>query len=124
SLGHGKAILMLEDPDARLELRRKIIEGRLSVRQAEALAQQAKAGSAATSAASGQPAKAADPVQSRLQSLSQTLTRIWSAKVEIKGGRKRGKIVLQYDSAEQLERILAGMQNSGSWQAPATSPQA
>lgn len=124
SLGHGKAILMLEDPDARLELRRKIIEGRLSVRQAEALAQQAKAGGAAVSAVAGSSAKPADPVQSRLQALSQSLTRLWSAKVEIKGGRKRGKIVLQYDSAEQLERILAGMQNSTLWQAPATSHQA
>ncbi len=124
SFGHGKAILMVEDPDARLELRRKIIEGRLSVRQAEALAQQAKAGGAAAAAATSPSTKTTDPVQSRLQALSQTLTRLWSAKVEIKGGRKRGKIVLQYDSAEQLERILAGMQNSTTWQAPATSPQA
>lgn len=126
SLGHGKALLMVDDPDARLLLRKQIIEGRLSVRQAEALAQRAKlAGAAAQTQLAAAGASAAgrlDPVQSRLQALSQSLTRIWSAKVEVKGGRKRGKIVLQYDSAEQLERILAAMQNSPPWQAPATSP--
>jgi ParB family chromosome partitioning protein len=123
TFGHGKALLMLEDQDSRLELRKRIIETKLSVRQAEAEAQAIKlkaAGQQADPSTAAQPAASQDPVQQRLASLSQELTRRWSAKVEVKGSRKRGKILIHYDGAEQLERILAAMQNSSVWESPRT----
>jgi ParB family chromosome partitioning protein len=122
TFGHGKALLTLEDQDSRLELRKRIIEARLSVRQAEAEAQaiKQKAAGQSPAAAAAQAATPQDPLQQRLVSLSQDLTRRWSAKVEVKGSRKKGKILIHYDGAEQLERILAAMQNSTVWENPRT----
>lgn len=127
SLGHGKAILMLETPEQRLELRSQIIDGKLSVRQSEALAQQRRsqgAERAEVPAGASTVAPQQDPVRSRLAALAQTLTRAWSARVEVKGGRRKGKIVFHYDNPEQLERMLSAMQNPQLWHAPKTSPQA
>jgi len=119
SLGHGKAILMAETTEQRLELRRQIIDGKLSVRQTEQLAQKARALPAGAVAAA--PAATQDPVQSRLSHLSQTLTRSWSARVEVAGNRKRGKIIFHYENPEQLERLLAAMQNPQAWHASTIS---
>jgi ParB family chromosome partitioning protein len=119
SFGHGKALLMVDEPDARLELRKKIIEGKWSVRQAEAEAQALKqngepnANVADTAAIQAQKN---DPVQQRLAVLSQELTRTWSARVEVKGTRRKGKVLIHYQGAEQLERILAAMQNPRLWE--------
>ncbi len=122
SFGHGKALLMIEDQDSRLELRKRIIETKLSVRQAEAEAQALKQKAAGPAGQTVEEAALAqqDPVQQRLASLSQDLTRRWSAKIEVKGSRKKGKILIHYDGAEQLERILAAMQNSSVWENPRT----
>lgn len=123
TFGHGKALLMIEESDARLELRRRIIEGRLSVRQAEAEAGAIKSrlqsGGAPVDSVQSSPGQS-DPVQERFFSLSQSLTRQWSAKVELKGTRKKGKILIHYSDSEQLERILTVMQNSSVWQNPRT----
>jgi len=119
SFGHGKALLMLEDQDGRLELRKRIIESKLSVRQAEAEAQAIKQRAVGQSPAAASVTPA-DPVQQRLASLSQDLTRRWSARVEVKGSRKKGKILIHYAGAEQLERILSAMQNPTLWEGPQT----
>jgi ParB family chromosome partitioning protein len=122
SFGHAKALLMLDDSEAKLSLRQKIVEGKLSVRQAEALAQQGRSTPAANAQAS--PADApSDPVKARFLTLSQTLTRIWSAKVELQGSRRKGKVVFHYENPEQLERMLAAMQNNQTWPSVTHSPQ-
>lgn len=112
SFGHGKALLSVDDNDIRLRARQQIVERRLSVRDAEALVdllkRQAKGESPAQNAA---PQQAFTPVQARLNNLAQELTRQMSTKVEIKGSERRGKIVLHYASRQELDRILASMQN-------------
>ncbi|MBC7692990.1 MAG: ParB/RepB/Spo0J family partition protein [Methylotenera sp.] len=113
SFGHGKALLSLEDHELRLRARAQIVEQKLSVRESEALVDQYKRQAAngeggVQAGASGAPAK---PVQSRIATLSQNLTRHLSTKVEIRGTEKKGKIVLHYGSREELERILGVMQN-------------
>ena len=111
SFGHAKAILGIEDREARLKVFKEITEKHLSVRQTEALAAQIKdekPGAVAAQEVLVEPASAA---KARLQTLSQNLTRHWSAKVEIKGSEKRGKIVFHYRTREDLERLLNQMQN-------------
>jgi ParB family transcriptional regulator, chromosome partitioning protein len=112
SFGHGKALLSLEDHELRLRARAQIVEQKLSVREAEALIDQYKR----QALGSTQEDKSATntpqtPVQSRIATISQNLTRHLSTKVEIKGTEKKGKIVLHYGSREELERILSVMQN-------------
>lgn len=116
SFGHGKALLGLEETEQRLLARAKIVEKRLSVRDAEVLIDMIKQGAAQASGGSTPtPVSAKTVSESRLGVLSQELTRQWSAKIEIKGSERRGKIVLHYASRQELDRILAGMQNEKVW---------
>ena len=113
SLGHGKALLSLEDPALRLRARSQIIEKQLSVRDAEKLVEQMK-----QAAAEGNPVPEAakssqslSPVKSRLLNIGQELCRRWSTKVEVKGSERRGKIVIHYASRQELERLIENMHN-------------
>jgi ParB family chromosome partitioning protein len=111
SFGHGKALLSLEDNDARLRARKEIVENHLSVRESEKLVEQMKNGVAASEAAkAAQPAEKT-PLQSRFAALCQDLTRYWSTRVEIKGSERRGKILIHYGNRQELDRILEAMQN-------------
>lgn len=109
SFGHGKAILSLEDSDQRLRARAQIVEKHLSVREAEALVSQMK--SEGIAAALAPVAKPESPLRTRLAALAQELTRHWSARVELKGSDKKGKIMIHYSSRQELDRILEAMQN-------------
>ncbi|MGZ3688017.1 MAG: ParB/RepB/Spo0J family partition protein [Bdellovibrionota bacterium] len=110
TLGHGKALLGLEENELRMKARSEVLEKHLSVRETEALVEAMKQGASATVPTGGQHS-APTPVQNRLQSLAQELARFWSTKVELKGSERRGKIVLHYSSPQDLERILEAMQN-------------
>lgn len=113
TFGHGKALLSLEDTDQRLRVRAQIIEKHLSVRETENLVHQLKEGTvidpeAASPSASKKPLT---QVQARFQTICQDLTRYWSARVEVKGSEKRGKITIHYGSRQELDRLLEAMQN-------------
>lgn len=111
SFGHGKALLGLEDSESRLKVRASILEGKLSVRDAEALVEQIKRGAVAADYSPGPLAQSAGaaasgPIQSRLNNLTQEMTRQYSTKVEIKGNEQKGKIVFNYASRAELDRLL------------------
>ncbi len=110
SFGHGKALLALEDHDLRLKLRQEILTRRLNVRDAEALAHAWKKAPPVHAGASVK-APLSTPTQQRMSQLSIDLTRQWASRVEIKGNEKRGKIVFQYRTREELDRLLAALQN-------------
>lgn len=119
SLGHGKALLSLEDHELRLRARAKIVETRMSVRDAEALVEQlkaaAKAQEAGTAEKSADPTQEMDAFQLRLKNLGKELTRQWSTKVEVKGSENRGKLTFHYRTREDLDRILQAVQNEKVW---------
>jgi hypothetical protein len=66
----------------------------------------------ATKPASAAPAPAFSQIQSRMNALSQELTRKFSTRIEFKGSEKKGKIQIHYGSREELDRILDTLQNS------------
>lgn len=112
TFGHGKALLGLEDNDARLRARAQVVEFKLSVRETEALVEKLKReAEAAVAIATPAVSTPQSPVLSRLQTIAQELTRHWSRKVELKGSERRGKIVFHYSSREDLDRLLEAMQN-------------
>ncbi len=118
SFGHGKALLSVDDNDVRLRARKEVVEKKLSVRDTEALIDQLKKGSSMQAAAAGAAAGssgALSPLKARLNNIAQDLTRLWSARIEIKGSEKRGKIVLHYSSRQELDRMLGAMQNDKTW---------
>jgi ParB family chromosome partitioning protein len=111
TFGHGKALLAIDDLDARLQIRAQVVEKRLSVRDTEALVDQYKMRAEGGSQEANKAAELPPPsaLKSRMAALSVELTRHWSAKVEIKGSERRGKIVIHYGSRQELDRILDSM---------------
>jgi ParB family chromosome partitioning protein len=110
SFGHGKALLALEDTELRLRARKEIIENSLSVRDTESLVERLKRGATHPSTET-QPAEPLTPIQARMKNMAQDLSKQYSIKVEVKGSERRGKIVLNYTSRQELERVLEMLQN-------------
>ena len=99
SMGHAKAILSVDEPAKRMQLRREIITRGLSVREAEALAR----GMKAPGAMKARPKKAP---AAQVAMLEDELKRALGTKVHIKAKGKGGKIEIEYYSPDELERLL------------------
>ena len=98
SMGHARAVLTAPDPDA---LVRRIVQGGLSVRQAEALAKTVKpAGPRSTSEAGGRKAPDAD-----LAALERQLGDMLGLKVKVANDGNRGTVTLHYASLDQLDML-------------------
>jgi len=105
SFGHGKVLLGIEETERQLKIHGAILVQNLSVRQTEELVKNQK-----QSPEVGVKTPTFTRVAERLRNLSQELTKFWSAKVYIKGSENKGKIVIQYNSSDELDRILSNMQ--------------
>ncbi len=103
--GHARAILSLVNPADQEILYRRIREGSISVREAEALAARLSQGNR-----SERSRKRSRPAAARLAELAdmeQRLIERLGTKVAVQGDAQRGKIVIEYFSREDLERIYA-----------------
>ena len=103
SAGHGRAILSLENPEDQQALFKQIVNNRLSVRQAEEAAKHFK------SPKENSISKGPKTLPNNLRRAEKTLTDALALKVEIKSSAKgdKGKIVLNFDNEEELEKILS-----------------
>ena len=99
SAGHARAILSLVNPNDRVLLRDKIIEKELSVREAEEEAELLNQGKKVKIK---RTSKTKDPY---VQEVEDKLLEAFGTKVEVKGNLKRGKLVIQYSSKADLERL-------------------
>jgi ParB family chromosome partitioning protein len=116
SMGHAKALLQVADPERRAELRNRAIREGLSVRQTEQYGR-AIAGPSGRAAVSRRvTAPAADPLASAdpdLLRLETILRSHFQSKVKIHGTRDKGRLEIEYTSAEDLDRatrlILEGV---------------
>lgn len=103
SAGHGRAILSLENTEDQQALFKQIVNNRLSVRQAEEAAKHFK--SSKEISISKEP----KTLPNNLRRAEKTLADALALKVEIKSSAKgdKGKIVLNFDNEEELEKILS-----------------
>ncbi|WKS95796.1 ParB/RepB/Spo0J family partition protein [Riemerella columbina] len=101
SAGHGRSIISLQDEVLQQELFEKIIKEQLNVRQAEAAATALK--NPKTPAA-----KKINELPNHLRKTQKSLSDLLDIKVDIKASAngKKGKIVLDFNNEEELERIL------------------
>ncbi len=97
SAGHARAILSLGVPAQMRKLRDLILAKGLSVRQAEALARKMKEESPPS------PPPAKDP---NLLALETELGEILGTKVQLKWGKRKGRLVIEFHSSEQFEAFL------------------
>ena len=105
SAGHARAILSLLNPADQELLHRRIIESSLSVREAEA--QAGRLGQGNRSERKGRGVKPAGTRVPELKELEQKLIERLGTKVVLKGSLQRGRIEIEYFSADDLERIFS-----------------
>lgn len=108
SEGHGRALLMVADPNLRHAVFKKVLEGKLSVRETEALAKQVEAGEE-PSAEEPKAKKAAPPKPADLRSLEESLQQSLGTKVVInskKNPAKGGTIQIHYFSFDEFDKIV------------------
>lgn len=99
SMGHARALLAIEDGQAQLKAARKIVKEGLSVRQSERLAASSK-GQGGGGGGPSQPDPHITHIEDQLRRALGTRVRLQ----EKTGGK--GKIEIEYYSAEELERLL------------------
>ncbi|CAN5184211.1 ParB/RepB/Spo0J family partition protein [soil metagenome] len=101
SAGHARALLALDDPTAQDALATRIVAEGLSVRATEEMVSVAAPAPSARRAGSG----------SRMQSpalaeLAERLSDVFDTTVKVALGRRKGKIVVEFASVDDLERIV------------------
>ncbi|OZM72687.1 chromosome partitioning protein ParB [Amycolatopsis antarctica] len=103
SAGHARALLSLEDANGQEELATRIVAEGLSVRATE------EAVTLAKGAAPPKPKPAArKPMQAPgLQDLANRLSDTFDTKVKVDLGRRKGRIVVEFGSVDDLERIVS-----------------
>lgn len=103
TMGHARTLINIEDPKKQIAVFYKIIDGDLSVRQAEDLVRELQSG------------KVRDPeklerkkkLNQDFAQLSDHLNKIFSAKVAFRINEQgKGKIVIPFENPEEMERIL------------------
>ena len=104
SAGHARALLGVEDPVAQEQLAYRIVAEGLSVRAVEEIV-----------ALGARPAKgprtpgAKAPVAPALKDLADRLSDVFDTRVKVELGQRKGKIVVEFASLDDLERIVQSM---------------
>jgi len=105
SAGHARALLTLDDPAAQDALASRIVAEGLSVRAVEELV--ALAGHEKPSATRPVPARRVSAPA--LTDLADRLSDNFDTRVKVELGRRKGKIVVEFASVDDLERIVGLM---------------
>ena len=103
-MGHGRALLALEQKEKIKKAAILIKERSLSVRETEKLIQNLK--NLAGGQSHGATAKSIKEVDADFEYMSDLLRKRLKTKVKLSGTGSRGKIEISYFSASELERIL------------------
>jgi ParB family transcriptional regulator, chromosome partitioning protein len=104
SAGHARALLGVEDPVSQEQLAQRIVAEGLSVRATEEIV-----------ALGVRPAKVPRvpggraPVAPGLKELADRLSDVFETRVKVELGQRKGKIVVEFASLEDLERIVRSM---------------
>jgi len=96
-MGHARALLALSKPAEQVRLARKVIDKGLSVRQVERIVSIALAEA---------PPKPASEKSAHSKDLEERLREVLGTRVTIHEGKNRGKIVIDYFSVDDFQRIF------------------
>ncbi|MDT0301989.1 ParB/RepB/Spo0J family partition protein [Streptomonospora wellingtoniae] len=106
SAGHARALLSVEDSETQDRLARRIVEEGLSVRALEEVITLGETDEK-------RPAPRRSPARSgpnpEMEEWSRRLSDVFETRVKINQGRNKGKIVVEFATREDLERIIAAM---------------
>ncbi|MEW1660486.1 MULTISPECIES: ParB/RepB/Spo0J family partition protein [unclassified Streptomyces] len=104
SAGHARALLSVDDPEEQDNLARRIVAEGLSVRSVEEIV--TLMGASAKSAGKAKKPRAGARVSPALTGLATRLSDRFETRVKVDLGQKKGKIVVEFASMDDLERIL------------------
>lgn len=104
-MGHARALLAIDSPSQQIKLFREVQQQQLSVRKVEELVQALKNGDDVKTARGKIASKSQLPEEFNI--LKDRLAQFFQTKVQMTCSAKgKGKITLQFDNEEQLERIM------------------
>lgn len=106
SAGHAKVLLMLDAPDAILSAVQRIRSASLSVRQTEELVHRMLAPQDTAKKNDATAKRAVDP---NVRAAEEELQRALGARVTIHDKKGKGKIVIEYASIEDFDRVLEAL---------------
>lgn len=101
SAGHARALLSIEDPGAQEQLAHRVVAEGLSVRAVEEIV--------ALGGADAKPRRQQvrkQPVAPGLASLANRLSDVLDTRVKVELGQRKGKIVVEFASLDDLDRIV------------------
>jgi ParB family chromosome partitioning protein len=104
SAGHARALLGLDNPEAQERLAHRIVAEGLSVRAVEEIV---SLGDGDTPKKRSTPAR--QPTAPGLRHLADRLSDLFETRVKVELGRHKGKIVVEFASLDDLERIVKTM---------------
>jgi ParB family chromosome partitioning protein len=102
SAGHARALLALNDPQAQEHLAYRIVAEGLSVRAVEEII---TVGDATLGKAPREP-RGKPPALPQLRDLADRLSDVFETQVKVEMGRRKGKIVVEFASLDDLDRIV------------------
>lgn len=105
SAGHARALLSLDDVQAQERLAQRIVAEGLSVRAVEEIV---AVGDDTPAKPPRRPA-ASKPVAPALRHLADRLSDLFETRVKVELGRNKGKIVVEFATVDDLERIVKAM---------------
>lgn len=97
SSGHARALLSIDDKDLQLKALDEIIKRSLNVRETEALVK---------NLLTRKEKKKAVKLNEEYQAIEDKLRNFFGTKVKLLNGRKNGRILIEYYSVEELDRIV------------------
>ncbi len=104
SAGHARALLGVEDPALQEQLALRIVAEGLSVRAVEEIVALGARPAKTPRAPAGR-----QPVAPGLKDLADRLSDLFDTRVKVELGQRKGKIVVEFASLEDLERIVRSM---------------
>jgi ParB family chromosome partitioning protein len=99
SAGHCRVLLGLDDEKLQIELAKKIVEKKISVRETEQIVKRLKSEKSKVAEIKYQK-------PSFIREIEKSLQEIFATKVSISGSDSKGKIEIYYHSKEELDNIL------------------
>ncbi len=98
---HGRALLSLEDPEGQTALAQRVAAEGLSVKQTEELVR-----TYTRSPVVGTPAPERPPRDAKLMQIEEALGDALGTRVRVQRAKRKGKIVIEFGSKADLERIV------------------
>ena len=99
-MGHGRALMAIDDTDLQFDIYEKIVRNNLSVRDTEKLIKSIKEGDDKTAK------KVVNELPTQYKEALSSITNSLKTKVEIKRAQNgKGKIILNFTSDDEFERL-------------------